>query len=193
LPATHPAAQPARAIRSDIDPAVIGNFEADSMVDDYKTHVVYTITADGEYRLVTTQEESGTYRSAFGIYRTTAAGTHRVRTGTYRAVGTTAIEVTGATGSAVFQPAQPGPPLNPQQPVMLGTWHATVLQGSLSWALTIQNNPGGVEAPIARPLAAPPRSNRHRSSGCCPSAPAAQARSPSPPAQLRADAGSVPA
>jgi uncharacterized caspase-like protein len=132
-----------RAARSDIDPAVIGNFEADSVVDDYDTHVIYSIAADGKYRLVTTQEESGTYRSAFGIYRTTAARTHRVRTGTYRAVGTTAIEVTGATGSAVFQPAQPGAPLNPLQPVMLGIWHATTLQGGLTWALTIQNNPDG--------------------------------------------------
>jgi hypothetical protein len=26
---------------------------------------------------------------------------------------------------------------------MLGTWHATFLQGGLSWALTIQNNPDG--------------------------------------------------
>jgi hypothetical protein len=26
---------------------------------------------------------------------------------------------------------------------MLGTWHATILQGGLSWALTIQNNPDG--------------------------------------------------
>lgn len=142
-PATLPAAQPARAARPDIDPAVIGNFEADSVVDDYNTHVIYSIAADGRYRLSTTQEESGTYRSAFGIYRTTAAGTHRVRTGTYRAVGTTGIEVSSATGSAVFQPAQPGAPLNPLQPVMLGIWHATILQGGLSWTLTIQNNPDG--------------------------------------------------
>jgi uncharacterized caspase-like protein len=142
-PATPPATQPARALRSDIDPAVVGSFEADSVVDDYDTHVVYSITADGKYHLVTTQEESGTYRSAFGIYRTTAARTRRVRTGTYRAVGTTAIEVTGTNGSAVFQPAQPGAALNPLQPVMLGTWHATFLQGGLSWAVTIQNNPDG--------------------------------------------------
>jgi uncharacterized caspase-like protein len=142
-PPVSPAPQPARSIRSDIDLAVVGNFEADSVVDDYDTHVSYSITADGKYHLVTTQEESGTYRSAFGIYRTTAAKTHRVRTGTYRAVGTTAIEITGPTGSAVFQPAQPGAALNPLQPSMLGTWHATFLQGGLSWALTIQNNPDG--------------------------------------------------
>ncbi|HEX2789975.1 MAG TPA: caspase family protein [Steroidobacteraceae bacterium] len=141
--ATSPASQPARPARSDIDPVVVGNFEADSVVDDYDTHVSYSITADGKYRLVTTQEESGTYRSAFGIYRTTAGKTHRVRTGTFRAVGTTAIEVTGTSGSAVFQPVQPGAPVNPLQPVMLGTWHATFLQGGLSWALTIQNNPDG--------------------------------------------------
>ena len=142
-PAPQPATPPARGARSDIDPAVIGNFEADSVVDDYDTHVVYSISADGKYHLVTTQEESGTYRSAFGIFRTTANRTHRVRTGTYRAVGTNAIEVTGATGSAVFQPAQPGAPLNPLQPVTLGTWHATTQQSGLSWALTIQNNPDG--------------------------------------------------
>ncbi len=142
-PTTQPATPPARAARSDIDPAVIGNFEADSIVDDYDTHVVYSISADGKYHVVTTQEESGTYRSVFGNFRTTANRTHRVRTGTYRAVGTNAIEVTGASGAAVFQPAQPGAPLNPLQPVMLGTWHATTQQGGLSWALTIQNNPDG--------------------------------------------------
>jgi uncharacterized caspase-like protein len=142
-PVNAPATQSARSVRSDIDPAVVGNFEADSMVDDYNTHVSYSLTADGKYRLVTTQQESGTYHSAFGIYRTTAAGTHRVRTGTYRAVGTTAIEVSGATGSALFQPAQAGAPVNPLQPVMLGTWHATFLQGGLNWALTIENNPDG--------------------------------------------------
>ena len=142
-PATPPTTQSAKPVRSDIDPAVIGNFEADSMVDDYNTHVSYSLTGDGKYRLVTTQQESGTYRSAFGIYRTTAAGTHRVRTGTYRAIGTTGIEVTGATGSALFQPAQTGAPVNPLQPVMLGIWHATLLQGGLNWALTIENNPDG--------------------------------------------------
>jgi uncharacterized caspase-like protein len=141
--ATQPATLPARALRSDIDPALIGNFESDSVVDDYDTRTVYWLTADGKYHLVTTEEESGTYRSGFGVYRTTAARTRRVRTGTYRAVGTNAIEVTGTNGSAVFQPAQPGPPLNPQQPAMLGTWHATFEQGGLSWSLTIQNNPDG--------------------------------------------------
>lgn len=127
----------------DVDPVVLSTFELDSVIDDYDARSAYSIMADGKYRLVATQEENGTYLSANGNYRTIGAKTCRVRTGTYRAVGTTAIEVTRTTGSAIFQPTQPTGPIDPPRAVMLGIWRATVVQGGLNWILTIQNNPDG--------------------------------------------------
>lgn len=93
--------------------------------------------------MVTTAEEDGTYQSASGKYRTSNARTGRVRTGTYRAVGNAAIEVRSATGVAIFRPVQPAAPIDPANPVMLGTWRATAVQGGVTWTLTIQNNPNG--------------------------------------------------
>ena len=142
-PAPTPTPAPSQSARSDIDPVVVGNFELDTVVDDYDSRFAYSITPDGKYHLTTTQEEDGKYLSAFGIYRTTGAKTHRVRSGTYRAVGTTGIEVTSASGSALFQPTQTTGPINPAHPVMLGVWRATTVQGGLTWIVTIQNNPDG--------------------------------------------------
>ena len=113
------------------------------MVDDYDQRYVYTITADGKFRLVMTQRENGLFQSANGVYRTIGAKTHRVRTGTYRAVGVDAIEVASPTGSAIFRPTQAAAPINPANPVMLGTWRATIVQGGLNWTLTLQNNANG--------------------------------------------------
>ena len=89
------------------------------------------------------QEEDGTYQAANGAYRTIANVTGRARTGTYRAVGGAAIEVKSATGTAIFRPMQPTGPIDQAHPVMLGVWRASVVQGGLSWTLTIQNNPDG--------------------------------------------------
>jgi uncharacterized caspase-like protein len=134
---------PTQATISKIDPAVVGSFEYDKVIDDYDWRVVYTIAPDGTWRLVTTQEENGNYQSANGRFRTVGARTGRTRTGTYRAVSHTAIEVTGATGPAIFQPTQPISPLDQKNPVMLGVWRASVVQGAMTWILTLQNNPDG--------------------------------------------------
>ena len=138
-----PAQTPIQPAKSDIDPLVVGNFQLDTVIDDYDTRFAYSIAPDGKYHLTTTQDEDGKYLSAFGVYRTTGAKTHRVRTGTYRAVGTTGIEVTSVSGSALFQPVQSTGPINPAHPIMLGTWRATTVQGGLNWIVTIQNNPDG--------------------------------------------------
>jgi hypothetical protein len=134
---------PQAAAKPDVDPALIGTFQHDSVIDDYDWRFVSAIAATGAYRTIMTQEEDGTYQAANGKYRTIAAKTGRVRTGTYRAVSDTAIETTNASGSAIFQPAQPGTPINPANPVMLGVWRATVVQRGLTWTLTLQNNPDG--------------------------------------------------
>lgn len=141
-PVRAPSPLPAQP-KPDVDPSMVGTYELQGVVDDYDQRYVYTVTADGRFRLVMTQQESGMFQSANGVFRTVGARTHRVRTGTYRAVGTDAIEVTSVAGSAVFRPIQPSAPVNPLNPVMLGTWRATIVQGGVNWTLTLQNNPNG--------------------------------------------------
>jgi hypothetical protein len=138
--AQQPAVQP---VKPSVDPVLVGTFEHEGVVDDYDWRFIYSIEPNGTYRLVTTAEEDGTYQSANGKYRTTSARTGRVRAGTYRAVGNAAIEVRSATGIAIFRPVQPAAPIDPANPVMLGTWRATAVQGGVTWTLTIQNNPNG--------------------------------------------------
>ncbi len=142
-PARASAQPPAQSVKPEVDPLIVGTFELEGIVDDYDQRYVYTVTADGRFRLLMTQQENGLFQSANGVFRTIGARTHRVRTGTYRAVGADAIEVTSAAGSAVFRPAQPSAPVNPMNPVMLGTWRASVLQGGVNWTLTLQNNANG--------------------------------------------------
>jgi hypothetical protein len=138
--AQQPAVQP---VKPSVDPVLVGTFEHEGVVDDYDWRFIYSIEPNGTYRLITTAEEDGTYQSANGKYRTTSARTGRVRTGTYRAVGNAAIEVRSATGIAIFRPVQPAAPIDPANPVMLGTWRATAVQGGVTWTLTIENNPNG--------------------------------------------------
>jgi hypothetical protein len=52
----------------------------DGTNDDYDWHYVYSISADGTYQSVTTQEEYGRYQAANGRYRTVGGKTGRVRT-----------------------------------------------------------------------------------------------------------------
>jgi hypothetical protein len=134
---------PQGAAKADVDPILIGTFSHQSVIDDYDWRFIYTIAPDGTYRLVTTQEENGTYQAANGKYRTIGAKTNRVRAGTYHAVSSTAIEVRSATGAVIFRPLQPSTPVDQAHPVMLGLWHATFVQGGMTWMLTIQNNPDG--------------------------------------------------
>ena len=133
---------PAQLAKAIVDPVLVGTFEHDTVVDDYDWHFIYSIASDGTYRVVTTQEEAGTYHAANGAYRTTGAKTGRVRTGTYRALGSAEIEVTSANGAAIFRPTHPTT-IDQVHPVMLGTWSATVVQGGVTWTLEIQNNPDG--------------------------------------------------
>jgi hypothetical protein len=139
--ATPPA--PAPPPPSAVDPLVVGAFEHDGVLDGYNLRTLFTIGAQGTYRLVTTASEDGVYQSANGQYRTTATKTGRMRTGSYRAVGAAAIEVTSATGSAIYRPVQPGPPLDPKNPAMLGVWRASATLNGIVVTLTIDNSPNG--------------------------------------------------
>jgi TIR domain len=74
-------APPAAQVKAAIDPLLIGTFVRDRTNDDYDWHYVYSISADGTYQSVTTQEEYGRYQAANGQYRTVGGKTGRVRTG----------------------------------------------------------------------------------------------------------------
>jgi uncharacterized caspase-like protein len=143
VPVPTPFRPPSQSANPAIDPLIVGTFEFHNVVDDYDQQFVYTITADGTYHLLVTQEEKGSYQAVNGNFRTVADKTRRVRTGTYRALGTDAIEMTGAHGSSVFQPTQPAPPINPVNPVILGTWHGSTNQSGVVWQLTLQISPNG--------------------------------------------------
>jgi TIR domain len=133
---------PAQAAKPSVDPVLVGTFAHDSIIDDYDWRFVYSVAAEGTYRLVTTVEEDGAYQSGNGRYRTISKR-GRVRTGTYRSVGNGAIEVKGATGAAIFYPTQPTGPIDQANPVMLGTWRAATVQNGVTWTLTIENRPDG--------------------------------------------------
>jgi hypothetical protein len=150
---THPAPVPPTsppASHNTIDPALIGTFTHDAVLDDYDWHFILSIAASGTYHLVITQEENGTYSSGNGAYSTTGAKTGRVRTGTYRAISNSAIAVTSATGTVVFHPSPPTAPLDQSNPIMLGLWQASVTQNGLTWNLTLQNNPDHTYKYVAR-------------------------------------------
>jgi hypothetical protein len=138
-------ASPAAPVRqaSAVESAMVGTFARDAVHDDYDWHYVYSVAADGTYRLTSTQDEYGTFQAGNGRYRTVAGKTGRARTGTYRAVGSDAIEIVNAGGTFVFHPMQPTAPLNPANPLMLGVWQENTIQGGVPWVLTIQNNPDG--------------------------------------------------
>ena len=138
------ARPPNQLAKATIDPGMVGTFERESAIDDYAWHFIYSISPDGTCRLTTTQEEDGVYHGGKGEYRTVGEKTGRVRTGTYRAAGSSAIEVTSATGvTAIFRSTERTGPVNQANPVMLGSWRANVAQGGTTWTLTIQNNPNG--------------------------------------------------
>jgi hypothetical protein len=126
-----------------VDPAVVGSFEHSAVIDGYDWRFDYTIAANGTYRLVTTQQEDGTFQGGNGTFRTVGANTGRVRTGRYWSAGGTAIAVQSAAGTATYRPLDPATRVDPAHPAMLGTWQATAVQGGLTWVMTIRNNPDG--------------------------------------------------
>jgi hypothetical protein len=145
-----PVTPSAPAINAAADPAMVGIFELDTVNDDYNWRFVFTIAANATYDMVTTWGETGTFQTGGGSYRTVASKTGRVRQGTYRAVDSTSIAVTSATGTAVFRAAQQAAPVDLANPAMLGVWTSTVIQGGVKWTLTLQNNADGTYSYQAR-------------------------------------------
>jgi hypothetical protein len=143
-PAINPApvVKPTPVVKAPvIDPRLVGTFSWNGVVDGYPANYINSVAADGSYRLTTALEERGMGQGGDGRYRTVST-TGYVRTGTYRAVGTDALELTNSEGgTALFKPAEPMAPLDPLQPVMLGRWQANVVKDGLTWTWTVQNNP----------------------------------------------------
>jgi uncharacterized caspase-like protein len=143
-PQSQPQAQPqAQPAWSPVDPGMVGTYEYDNVYNFYDQRFIATVAADGRCHLTITQEESGTWQQAFGIWHTTGAKTHHSRSGTYRVVGGNAIALTGEGGTAVYRPMQSGITVDPRNPVMLGPWHASVVSGGATWEVIIQNNANG--------------------------------------------------
>ena len=141
-----PKQSPAETAKPAMDPLVVGTFFHAGVVDGYSANFVYSLTADGAYRLTTNLDERGTFLGGNGAYRT-ISNTGYVRTGTYRAVGTDAMELVDSDGaSAVFRPAESLPPLDLANPAMLGLWRANVVKDGLSWTWSVQNNSDGTFA-----------------------------------------------
>jgi TIR domain len=120
-----------------------GTLEHAAVVDDYNWRFVWEFTANGTYRLIITQEEEGTFQGHNGRYRTVASKTGRVREGTYRAVGNSAIEVRSASGAVIFRPVQHDASFNPTDPIMLGVWTANTIENGETWTMSISNHPDG--------------------------------------------------
>jgi TIR domain-containing protein len=138
--ATVKSVAPPPAAPATVDPAVVGTLEHSAVIDDYEWLFIDVIGADGSFHLVMTEEEDGVLQAANGRYRTLATKSGRVRTGTYRAIAGTGIEVTGAAGPVIYRPEQAGTPIDPVNPVMLGVWHGTLVLAGLTWNATVQNN-----------------------------------------------------
>ena len=125
------------------DATLSGTLEHAAVIDDYNSRFVWEFTTNGTYRLIMTQEEDGTFQGRNGKYRTVASKTGRVREGTYRAVGNSAIEIRSASGAVIFRPIQHDASINPADPIMLGVWTADAIANGETWTMWISNNPDG--------------------------------------------------
>jgi hypothetical protein len=127
-----------------IDSQMTGTWHLKTHVFDYDGAVTLTYAFDGTYVMETVLSDSGTYQSAAGKWTTTSSGSGLVRQGTYQYAGSHWIKSTGPLGVALYSPETPQAPLNPANPVMLGTWLSTAHPpNSPPWKMTLTNQPDG--------------------------------------------------
>lgn len=144
LAVSTPLSAPAqRVFTAHVDPGVVGTLEYDTVMNNLDTRFVSTISADGTFQMVISQDQSGTYQAGNGVYTSVDSRTSQVQTSTYRAVSNTSIAVTNAGGTAVFRRIQPATPFDPSDPPIPGTWQAVIPGGGYNWTLTVQDNPDG--------------------------------------------------
>lgn len=143
-----PSSSPGQA--APVDPGVVGTLEYSSVIDDYDWHFTNTIDADGTYRLVMLQQESGTYQASNGQFQTIGAKTQRVRQGTYVALSADTLQVTGANGTVVYRLQQPSAQGATAGHSVLGSWQSNVVVNGQPWVLTLQTHTDGTYDYTAR-------------------------------------------
>jgi len=127
-----------------VDSAMTGTWHLKTHLFDYDGTAILTYALDGTYEMETVLSDSGTYRSGAGQWTTTSNGSGFVRQGTYLYAGSHWIKVTGPLGIALYSPETPQAPLDPANPVMLGTWDSTVHPpNGPPWKMTLTNRTDG--------------------------------------------------
>jgi hypothetical protein len=127
-----------------VDSQMTGTWHLKTRVFDYDGTATLTYAFDGTYEMETLLSDSGTYHSAAGQWTTTSSGSGLVRQGTYLYAGSHWIKITGPLGIALYSPETPQAPLDPANPVMLGTWRSTTQpRNSPPWKMTLTNRPDG--------------------------------------------------
>jgi len=141
-PASPNANPPAGA--APVDNGLTGTWTLKTHVFDYDGVVTLSYAEDRTYQMDTVLSDSGTYQSGAGQFTTTSNGSGFVRQGTYVYAGNHTLKVTGPLGLAFYSPAMPQAPLDPVNPVMLGTWVATTHPpNSPPWKMTLTNRADG--------------------------------------------------
>jgi hypothetical protein len=107
------AAPTGAAATGRIDPALVGTFERDAVVNGYNVRFVSSVTADGTYHLVITEAEggnlvgetqdSGNCVFANDQWRLSSRVSGQTTQGTYQVIDANDIELTGPNGSAVWR------------------------------------------------------------------------------------------
>jgi hypothetical protein len=107
---TPPAAAAAPASR--IDPALVGTFERDAVINNNDWRFVSTVTVDGTYHLVITVSSSGSFKGqtedrghcvfADNQWQLISSITGQTTEGTYQVIDADDINLTGPNGSAVW-------------------------------------------------------------------------------------------
>ena len=127
-----------------VDQGLAGTWTLKTHLFDYDGIMTLTYAADGSCQLESVLSDSGTYQSGAGQWTTTSSGSGFARQGTYIYAGNHTLKVTGPLGVAFYSPELPQAPLDPTNPVMLGTWLATTHPtNSPPWKMTLTNRTDG--------------------------------------------------
>jgi len=144
---TAPSINPAPttpAPASAVDTGLTGTWFLKAHVVDYDGLSTMTYGSGGTYQLTTVLSDSGTFQSGAGQWSTVSTGSGVVRQGTYQYAGGHSIKVTGPLGVAFYSPLMPQAPLDPNNPVMLGSWTSTTHPAnSPPWIMTLTNRADG--------------------------------------------------
>ena len=142
-PGPSPAA-PASVTQNSGDTSITGTWTLSTQIAGIAAVITNTYSPDGSYRSDTVMNDSGTFQSANGHWMNTSNQGDPADSGTYAYAGPHTLHVTGRLGSALFSPVTLQANLDPNNPIMLGTWQATTHPpNSPPWVTTLTDNPDG--------------------------------------------------